>query len=291
MSPLSPAERIIMAIGDKTYQWAAHTAWGYPFNFLQNVIEHTFGYTVNNKIAANGTATAVMASTASTTGIQTLTAGITQPDVPRVLTATLGGSGLIAGNILINGVNVEGKPITDSLSYSGTGLVTGVLVFKRVTSVIFPAQSGTSGTLTIGTTNKLGLNHRLQPNFSTSIVIHDTSDTDTGTYPVIIPVIEAAPSSSNYDGEFVEKNWVQPATAPNGVNFQYFFYWFHKVLVYPPKDSPEFYSTTTSTSTSTSSTSTSSTSASSSTSISSTSISSTSSSTSSTSTSTTTLPV
>lgn len=280
-----------MAVGDRTYQWAAHTAWGYPFNFLQNVIEHTFGYTATNKKVSVATAAAVLGSTTGSTLAQVITTGITQPDVPRVLAVTTGGSGAAAGNILINGVNVEGKPITDTVAINtGGGQNQGSLVFKRVTSVNIPAALGATGTITVDTTNKIGLNHRLPPNFSTAVVIQDTAPQNTGG-TVTKPSVQAAPSSSNDDGQFVEKNWVVPATTPDGTTFLYFFYWFHKVLVYPPKDSPEFYSTTTSTSISTSSTSTSSTSLSTSTSISSTSISSTSSSTSSTSTSTTTLPV
>lgn len=280
-----------MAIGDRTYQWAAHTAWGYPFNFLQNVIEHTFGYTANPKKVSVGSAASVLGSTTGSTSAQVITTGITQPDVPRVLAVTTGGSGASAGNIGITGFNIEGKVITDNVAINtGGGQNQGTLVFKRVTSIAIPAALGATGTITVDTTNKLGLNHRLQPNFSTSVVISDTGPSNTGG-AVTKPTVEAAPSSSNYDGEFVEKNWVQPATAPDSTTFLYFFYWFHKVLVYPPKDSPEFYSTTTSTSISTSSTSTSSTSLSTSTSISSTSVSTTSSSTSSTSTSTTTLPV
>src|SRR5258708_6369026 len=121
-----------MALGDRTYQWAAHTAWGYPFNYLQNVIEHTFGYTHHRKVVSAATAAAVLASTASTTGIQTITAGITNPDVPRVLAITIGGnvSNVTAGNVVISGWNVEGKPITDTIAYTTTAQVLGKLVFK-----------------------------------------------------------------------------------------------------------------------------------------------------------------
>jgi hypothetical protein len=285
-----------MAIGDKTYPWAMHTAWGYLANTLQNVIETTGGYTNNKKIVSAATAGAVLSSTAGTTAIQTITAGITNPDVPRVLAITIGGSGMSAGSILINGVNVEGKPITDTVGFTTTGQVQGVLVFKRVTSIVIPTALSTTGTVTIDTTNKLGLNQRLVPNYSTIVCLSATlttpyTDHTTTSFRTNLPIVEAAVSSSNIDGEFVEKNWVTPATAPNGTTYLFFFYWFYKVLVYPPKDSPEFYSTTTSTSLSTSSTSTSSTSVSTSTSVSSTSVSTTSISTSSTSTSTTTLPV
>lgn len=282
-----------MAIGDRTWQWAAHTAWGYPFNHLHNVIEHTFGYTATQKKVAAGSAGAVHSAFASVIAGVTVSSSFTQPDVPRVLAATFGGTtnDFAASTLKINGVNVEGKPITDTLTVADnqTGQVVGTLVFKRVTSVVLSGADGTGGTITIDTTNKLGLNHRIPPNYGTIVVIQDTALDTLGT--MVKPTVEAAPSSSNDDGEFVEKNWVTPATTPNGTTFLYFFYWFHKVLVAPPKDSPEFYSTTTSTSISTSSTSTSSTSLSTTTSVSSTSTSSTSSSTSSTSTSTTTLPV
>lgn len=282
-------------IGDKTYPWAMHTAWGYPFNVLQNVIETTGAYTYNPKKVSNATAGGVLASTVGTTAKQTITAGITNPDVPRVLAVTIGGSGFSSDSIVINGVNVEGKPITDTLAYSGTGQVVGLLVFKRVTSVILPSTLGASATVTVDTTNKLGLNHRLVPNYSTiaclSATVTTPYNTANSSLKTAFPIVEAAVSGSNLDNEFVEKNWAQPATTPDGTTFLYFFYWFYKVLVYPPKDSPEFYSTTTSTSTSSTSSSTSTSSTSTSVSTSSTSTSSTSTSFSSTSTSTTTLPV
>jgi hypothetical protein len=278
-----------MALGDRTYQWAAHTAWGIYNNHLHNVIEHTFGYTYHKKKVSNAAAAAVLGSTAGSASAQTITAGIIQLDVPRVLAVTIGGSGMSAGSILINGTNIEGKPITDTIPYTTTGQVQGSLVFKLITSIVLPGALGASATVTVDTTNKLGINHRIPPNFGTIVVLQDTQlDVLNNTTK---PTVQAAPAGSNTDGQFVEKNWVQPATTPDGTTFLYFFYWFHKVLVGPPKDSPEFYSTTTSTSSSTSSTSTSSTSTSTSISTSSTSTSSTSTSFSSTSTSTTTLPV
>ncbi len=276
---------------DRTWKWATKLAWGYPFNYLKNVIEHVFGYTHFGKKVSNATAAAVLASTAGTSAKQTITAGITNPDVPRVLAVTLGGTVGTADSIIVNGVNVEGKPIADTIAYTGTGQVDGVLVFKTVTSVIIPATLTASGMVTVDTRNKLGLVHRLQPSFGTIVVVSDAAEENTTK-----PIVEAAPSASNLDDQFVEKNWVTPATAPDGTTFLYFFYWMHKVKVQPWLDSPDFYSTTTSTSTSSTSTSSTSSSTSISTTASSTSISSTSStssstSTSSTSTSTTTLPV
>ena len=281
-----------MALGDRTYQWAMHTAWGYPFNLLQNVIETTGGYTHHRKKVSAATAAAVLSSTAGTTSQQVITAGITNPDVPRVLAITTGGSGISAGNVVLTGYNVEGKLITDTIAMNTSGGQTlGTLVFKRVTSVTIPAALGASGTLTVDTTNKIGLNHRCPSGYTTIVAVYDTAISNGASPTSSRPVLDAAVSSSNVDGQFVEKNWVVTAKAVDGTTFFYYFYWFYKALVYPPKDSPEFYSTTTSTSTSSTSTSTSFSSTSTSISTSSTSTSATTISTSSTSTSTTTLPV
>jgi hypothetical protein len=279
--------------GFKRFPWAMHTAWGYPFNLLQNVIETTGAYTHHKKKISNAAAAAVLASTAGSTSAQVITAGITQPDVPRVLAVTVGGSGESAGTITITGYNVEGKLISDNIAYTTTGQVTGSLVFRLVSSITLPGALGASATVTVDTTNKIGLNHRGRPNYTTVIAIYDSGQSpEYSPYPTSQrPTLDAAVTASNIDGEFVEKNWVQTAHAPDGTTFFYFFYWFYNVVVYPPKDSPQFNSTTTSTSTSSTSSSTSisstSTSISTTTSVST----STSTSISSTSTSTTTLPV
>lgn len=276
---------------DRTWKWAAKLSWGYPFNYLRNAIQHAFGYTHIGKKVSAATAGAILGSTTGSTVQQVITAGITNPDVPRVLAVTTGGSGASAGNILIKGTNVEGKSITDTVAINTSGgQNTGSLVFKTVTSVTIPAALGASGTITLDTTNEIGLVHRLPPGHSTAIVVSDTVLDRVTSGRTNMPVLEAAPSSSNFDGQFVEKNWVQPATAPDGTTFLYFFYWFNAVVIAPVKDDPNWYSTTTSTSTSSTSSSTSISSSSTSISSSSTSFSSTSVSTSSTSTSTTTLP-
>lgn len=285
-----------MAIGDRTYPWAMHTAWGVLGNTLQNVIETTGAYTYKMKKVSAATVGAVLTATSDSTGVQTITTGITNPDVSRVLAITVAGSGITAATVAINGINIEGKPITDTIAFSGTGQVIGSLVFKRITSIVFSNQGGTGVTVSVDTTNRLGLHHRCVPSYTTIVCLSATVTSPfTGgantVFKTNLPIVQAAVSASNVDNQFVEKNWAQPATAPNGTTFLYFFYWFYKVLVYPPKDSPEFYSTTTSTSTSSTSTSTSMSSTSTSLSTSSTSISTTSISTSSTSTSTTTLPV
>lgn len=270
-------------IGDRTYRWAWRQATG-TLRF-KNILQHVAGYTETNKKVSAASAAAVLAATATAVTAQTITTGITNPDVPRNLTITTGGTtaDIAAGTVTITGTNVEGKTISEAFSMSDNlnGSVTGNIAFKTVTQIVFPIADGTGATISVGTGAKLGLNHRLQPNKSTVIVLQDTAIDGS------IPTVQATPTASTTHGDTVELNTVTPATTPNGTTFLTILYWYHNINVQALNDNP-IYETTTSTSSSTStSTSTSTSISTSSTSIS---TSSTSSSTSSTSTSTTTTP-
>lgn len=270
-------------IGDRAYKWASRQAFGTLR--IKNLIEQTVGYTETNKKVAAASATAVHAAIASTVAVQTITTGFTNPDVPRNITITFGGTtnDIAAGNFRVTGTNVEGKVITEDIAAADnqTGTITGNKAFKTVTSLRQPIADGTGATYTVGYGSKLGLNHRLVSGATSMVVIQD--DIIDGNQPTQ----QAAPSGSTVDAEDVENNTVTPATAPNGTTFLTVLYWYHKIQVREVNDMDLW-----STSTSTSSTSTSSSTSSTSTSTSSTSVStsSTSSSTSSTSTSTTTAP-
>lgn len=271
-------------IGDRTYRWAWEQASGTLRH--KNLFKHRFGYTSTRKKVAGASATAVLAATATATSAQVITAGITNPDVPRALKIATGGTtaNIAASTVVITGTNVEGKIITENFAMADNlnGEVNGTKAFKTVTSVAIPAQDGASATISVGYQNILGLNHRLVPQKSSIVVTSNTSSADTSA-----PTIQAAPSATTIDAEEVENNTVTPATSPDGTTFLTILYWYHNVNVADVNDEPVY-----STSTSTSSTSTSSSTSSTSTSTSSTSssTSSTSSSTSSTSTSTTTVP-
>lgn len=254
----------------------------------------TFGYTELRKKAAAGTTTAILAATAGSSSPQTITAGITQPDVPRVLSLTVGGTagGVQSSSVLVNGFNFEGKPITEAFNttFGTTGTLNGTKAFRTVTSVVIPAQVGATATFAVGTLNVFGLKHRLFKNNTTVKVYHATG-VGVGGYTGV--TLQGAPTVAAHDN-LLELNTVQPLTAPNGSRFFIIAYVYDNWSIAPVNDNPE-YSTTTSTSSTSSSTSTTTiTTSTSSTSIStsstSVSTSSTSSSTSSTSTSTTTAP-
>lgn len=270
-------------ITDRTWPWAWRQTTGSLR--LKQILQHTAGYTETNKRVSAPNAASVLAATATVVAGLTIRSGITNPDVPRNLTITTGGTtGDIAlGSVVIIGTNIEGKVIAESFAMADNlnGSVTGNLAFKTVTSIVFPAADGTGATISVGVGSKIGLNHRLVPNKSTIIVVQDNAVDGSA------PVVQAAPSASTVHGQSLELNTVTPATAPDGSTFLTIVYWYHNIQVAGLDDAPA-YGTSTSTSSSTS-TSTS-TSVSTSTSSTSVSTSSTSSSISSTSTSTTTTP-
>lgn len=280
-----------MAIGERTYKWsrwATGLANSLP---LKQLYKTSFGYTDTKKIVAAGSATAILGATATTTAPQTITTNITQPDVPRAISVTPGGttSQLLDSQVVVTGRNVEGKVITETFQLvpSSSTVINGRKAFKSITSVFVPGQGGTAATVAVGTQNKLGVFHRLYPSNTTVKVVQSTAISAT-------PTIQGAPTVVA-DEQVIENNLVTPATTPNGTTFLVIAYQYDNWSIGDIDDKPSYF---TSTSTSTSSTSTSTTTvpptttSTSSTSTSSTSIStsSTSTSTSSTSTSTTTTP-
>lgn len=277
-----------MAFPYRTYPWARRESLG--SNIYKNIYSNTFGYTHYGKKIAAGTSTAILAATAGATTVTTVTTGITQPDVPRALSVTPGGT---AGQVLdslvtVNGTNIEGKLISEAFRIpSGSStIVNGVKAFAQVSSVVIGQQGGSAATFAVGTTNKIGLQHRLFNQNSTVKVY-----TSSATYGAL--TLQNAPTVVANE-QNIENNTCQPATVPNGNLIFNIFYVFDDWSLAPVNDNPE-YSTTTSTSSTSSSTSsttitTSTSSTSSSTSSTSVSTTSTSISTSSTSTSTTTAP-
>lgn len=105
------------------------------------------------------TATATLGATALTAaaGGQDIVAGITNPDVPRNVTA-LGNAAGIVGDVVVTGTNWAGETITDTIALNGANEVAGVKAFVTVTKVHLPPEThaGTD-TVSIGCGNCLGL--------------------------------------------------------------------------------------------------------------------------------------
>lgn len=264
-------------------RWYQRHAFGSPWD--KNICKLSFGYTHTYKRVAATSQVSVLAATASAVTAQTITAGITDPDVPRNLLVKPGGTAASVGSgvVRINGTNVEGKAIFEdfALTDGDITVITGVKAFKTVTSVVLPPMDDTDATVSVGVGNALGMNHRLNPSNTTVKVVTDTGSAKS--------LEGTAPTVTNSDVYYIEENTVTPTTTPDGTYTYTFYYIYDSWTLNDTNDNPS-YITETSTSTSTSSTSTSTSSTSTSTTSTSTSTTSTSTSTTSTSTSTTTVP-
>jgi len=84
----------------------------------------------------------VLAATPLAAAGQNVTAGITNPDVPRTVTVKGNVSG-ITGNVVVTGTNILDAAITDTIALNGTSEVEGVKAFKTVTQVALPARTHT----------------------------------------------------------------------------------------------------------------------------------------------------
>lgn len=118
---------------------------------------------------AAGSATAVHAAVTDTGVPQTVTTGITNPDVARNVTATAGGTAgdIKAISVTVTGTDIHGGVISETLpafTADSTGSVIGSKAFRTITSIAIPAHDGTGATTAIGTGAKLGLNTRLGRN-------------------------------------------------------------------------------------------------------------------------------
>jgi len=131
--------------------------------------------------AAVGNAT-VHAAITLTTSQQTITTGITNPDVPRTITIT-GNQAGEAGNVVIAGTDAAGNSITDTIALNGTSTVEGVRAFKTVTSITVPAKTNDGDTVSVGWGKKLGLPHKVY-NASCLLVKLFNGSADSGTLSV-----------------------------------------------------------------------------------------------------------
>jgi hypothetical protein len=107
-------------------------------------------WTAPDAPSANG----ILASTLLTTAVQVVTAGITNPDFPRIL--AVDSDGAATGNVVIIGTNIRGEAITDTIALNGTNAVSGVKAFKTITSVQLPVKAAAES-VWVGWTDKLGL--------------------------------------------------------------------------------------------------------------------------------------
>ena len=143
-------------------------------SLTQNAVEvatrrtlRTFAYqfSVTAAKAVAAAAAGVLAAVTDTGVAQTITSGLTNPAVPRNITATSGGTAgdIAAVQVIVAGTNFFNEAITETLpvfTENSATTVVGNKAFKTVTSVTIPAHDGTAATTSIGWGDKLGLHHR-----------------------------------------------------------------------------------------------------------------------------------
>jgi hypothetical protein len=120
-------------------------------------------------LATVANTTGIHAAIASTAVQQVITTGITNPSVPRNITATVGGTAtdIKAIQVIVEGTNYADEVITETLpafTVDTAGTVTGNKAFKTVTKITVPAHDGTGATTAVGFGEKLGLPYKLSHN-------------------------------------------------------------------------------------------------------------------------------
>jgi len=141
--------------------------------------------------------TSVLAATALTAAVQTITAGITKPSVPRNIIVK-GNQAGVAGNVVITGTNYAGQTITETIALNGATAVVGNKAFRTVASVQLPVEvnAGTD-TVSVGTGEKLGLPFKLAHD---TVLVAFKDNTKEGTAPTV------AVSATNIESNTIDLN-------------------------------------------------------------------------------------
>ncbi len=166
------------------------------------------GETVDRGYLAHFQVSAADAVAADTNGVlaavtdngaqQVITTGITNPAVPRNVTATAGGTAgdIKAIQVIIAGTNYADEAITETLdafTVNTAGSVTGAKAFKTITSITIPAHDGTGATTEIGWGDKLGLPYELSHN---TVLFAFLGNTKEGTAPTVAVSASAVESNT-----------------------------------------------------------------------------------------------
>ena len=111
--------------------------------------------------------TAILEATDLTDEEQTITEGITDPDVARNIRikASKSGTDPVAGDVVVHGTNINNDAISETLTLDDETDVAGDKAFKTITSVELPIETnaGEDGVV-VGTDNKLGIPYKLELN-------------------------------------------------------------------------------------------------------------------------------
>ena len=144
----------------------------------------------------------------NSTGTQLVVAtAITNPAVPRNVTATAGGTAgdIKAIQVVVAGTSFADEDITETLpafTVDTPGTVQGNKAFKSITSITIPAHDGNGATTAIGWGDKLGLPYRLLHNTVQNVYLDNAKEGTT-------PTVTTSPTA-------IESNTLDPNSALAG---------------------------------------------------------------------------
>jgi hypothetical protein len=107
----------------------------------------------------------VLIATVLTTDVQTITVGITNPDVPRVpvIKGVMAG-GSLTGNVVITGTNINNAAISDTIALNNSNAVAGSKAFKTISQIQLPVRVTVADTVSVGFNDQLGLSALIDRN-------------------------------------------------------------------------------------------------------------------------------
>jgi hypothetical protein len=168
----------------------------------------TRGYTFQDAWTAAATASTTRLTTGQATSASattTVTSFTAQPDYPRNITITPGGTtaDVPAGDVVVTGTNIRDEVITENFTFAANAstVTTGNKAFKTVTSIVYPIQDGAAATYDVGIGVKLGLSRKM----NADNYINGSVD---GTF-------EATRATVAFSATAIESNTVTFNTAPN----------------------------------------------------------------------------
>lgn len=218
----------------KTKRYSRHTYGDDGQYGRRNILSVSFVATeLKRPQAASATALSAAQSLA-TSGTTVLTPTTTVPDIPRNITITLAGTtaNIGAGTAVVTGKNSEGATITENYTVTAAtgGLLTGNKAFASVTSVAFPATTGSGVTASIGYGSKLGISMRNLASMPMKVLKITAGGVET---------LEDA-SASAFSASAVESNTVTPTTAPDGTIEMRAYVLNYKWAINPTNAQPDY---------------------------------------------------
>ena len=149
---------------------------------------------------------------------QTITSGFTQPPTPRVITASSAGNeaDIKAIQVTVNGTDEFDEPLTELLpivTVNTATTVTGLKVFKTITSVVIPAHDGNGATTSFGLGDILGLGVLLTRNTVLTTFLGDVREATLPTVKFSASAIESNSIllDSTLDGSAVLVDYYEPS--------------------------------------------------------------------------------